>query len=192
MIILGIDPGSQVTGYGVIEADGRRRRLLEFGVVNARDKNDANLRLLEIHGRIGDLIERHLPDECAVEMPVYGNNPQSMLKLGRAQAAAILAALNRQLPVVQYTPKEVKKSVTGNGAATKEQVRYMVCTLLSMEVDTAMGLDSSDALAIGLCHAHRRGGPRSGGATKTWESFVRENPDRVLVRGSSGKRGRQS
>lgn len=176
MIVLGIDPGSRFTGYGVIDVE--QNHAIEFGVLNVSTLDDPHLRLQAVYERIGDVIERCLPDECAVEMPVYGSNAQAMLKLGRAQAAAILAALNRGLPVAQYTPKEVKKSVTGNGGAAKVQVRYMVCTLLSLDQTASMALDSSDALAIGLCHAHRRNGITTG-VSRTWEAFVRENPGRV-------------
>ena len=179
MIILGIDPGSRFTGYGVIDVGASSDRVLDYGVMRMVETADPHLRLHSIYNGIGEIIEQYLPDECAVEMPVYGKNAQSMLKLGRAQAAAILAALNRQLPVAQYTPKEIKKSVTGNGAASKEQVRYMVCSLLSIVNGQTMGLDSSDALAIGLCHAHRRNSLNPG-ISKTWDAFVRENPDRLL------------
>ena len=178
MIILGIDPGSRITGYGVIETTPAGDRAIDFGVLNVeREQKDPHLRLHAIYHRVDALIQEHLPDECAVEMPVYGRNAQSMLKLGRAQAAAILAAMNRSLPVSQYTPKEIKKSVTGNGAATKEQVRYMVCNLLRLADGHDMGLDSADALAIGLCHAHRR--DAADGVSKSWEAFVRENPGRI-------------
>ncbi len=180
MIILGIDPGSQVTGYGVVEVTNTSRAL-DFGVVNLAKVTDPHLKLAEIYRRVDALIEKYLPDECAIEMPVYGKNAQSMLKLGRAQAAAILAALNRQLPVAQYTPKEIKKSVTGNGAATKEQVRYMVCGLLEIDIELVNSLDSSDALAISLCHSHRRDQTASA-PSKTWEAFVRDNPHRVTGR----------
>ena len=119
------------------------------------------------------------PDECAVEMPVYGRNPQSMLKLGRAQAAAMLAVLNRQIPVTQYTPKEVKKSVTGNGNASKEQVGYMVRALLSIDEERKLNLDASDALATALCHAHRLTHSTRTRGYKDWASFLRANPGRV-------------
>ena len=126
MIILGVDPGSRFTGYGVVEVDGSATTVIEYGVFALDGRGDHHLKLREIYDSVTDVIERCKPDECAIEMPIYGKNAQSMLKLGRAQAAAILAALNRDIPVMQYTPKEVKKSVTGNGAASKEQVWYMV------------------------------------------------------------------
>jgi len=179
MIVLGIDPGSQFTGYGVIEVEDGGERVIEFGVLRLDETADHHLRLKDIYDRVTACIDRCMPDECAIEMPVYGRNPQSILKLGRAQAAAILAALNRQIPVAQYTPKEVKKSVTGNGSASKQQVWYMVRALLSIAESEEMALDASDALAVGLCHAHRGEiGTRS--KSESWEAFVRENPERIL------------
>lgn len=179
MIILGIDPGSRHTGYGVLEVVGKTERLVEYGVINLDAQDSHQLRLKQIYDRIMQVIERCPPDECAIEMPVYGSNPQSMLKLGRAQASVMLAVLNRGIPVTEYTPKEVKRSVTGNGNAAKEQVWYMVRSVLGIpETDGRPPLDASDALAVGLCHAHRAGN----GATqkfKSWESFVRANPGRI-------------
>jgi crossover junction endodeoxyribonuclease RuvC len=179
-VILGIDPGSRHTGYGVIRIAGAREQVVEYGVLHLDVTEDHQLRLKHIYDRLESVIARCLPDECAVEMPVYGRNPQSMLKLGRAQAAAMLAVLNRQIPVTQYTPKEVKRSVTGNGNASKEQVWYMVRSILSIGGDDPqLGLDASDALATGLCHVHRLS--RGGGARphKDWASFLRANPGRI-------------
>ncbi len=178
MRILGIDPGSQHTGYGLVEVDGGREKLLEQGTLHLDVTGEHQDRLKELYDRLTAVVERTLPDECAVEMPVYGKNPQSMLKLGRAQAAAMLVALNRQIPVTQYTPTEIKKSVTGNGGASKEQVAYMVRTLLHVGADEAMGLDASDALAVALCHAHRRA-QGSTSQHKNWSAFVRDNPGRL-------------
>lgn len=179
MIILGIDPGSRVTGYGVIACDRGSEHLIEFGVIRLRGEAHHHLRLKQIYDELLEVIERHNPDECAVEMPVYGSNAQSMLKLGRAQAAAMLAALNRQIPVAQYTPKEVKKSVTGNGNASKQQVWFMVRSILQVEsADEEMLHDASDALAVGLCHAHRDG-PEGQRTYADWSAFLRDNPGRV-------------
>ena len=176
MIILGIDPGTRHTGYGVVEVARREEAALDYGVLDLPPKLDHTLRLRRIYDAVEGLIERFLPDECAVEMPVYGQNAQSMLKLGRAQAAAMLAAANRDVPVTQYTPKEVKKAVVGNGNAAKEQVWFMVRTQLGLTEDK--GLDASDALAVALCHAHRvEQGPT--GKFKDWKSFVEANPGRV-------------
>ena len=194
-LILGIDPGSRQTGYGLLEIVNRRQRVVSFGVFDVSGEGSHARRLKCIYDHVYDLLKTHPPDECAVEMPVYGKNPQSMLKLGRAQAAAMMAALNRGVPVSEYTPKEVKSAVSGNGNATKKQVSYMVRALLSIDGKTDKMLDAYDALAVGLCHAHRLGSVVSGGSApangqapqtsggstqhKDWASFVRENPDRI-------------
>ncbi len=176
MIILGIDPGSRHTGYGVVAHDGAAHRLVEYGVLHLGATDAHELRLKQIYDRLTQVIERTLPDTCAVEMPVYGRNPQSMLKLGRAQAAAVLAVLNRQIPVTEYTPKQVKKAVTGNGNASKEQVSYMVRALLSMT--ETPGLDATDALAVALCHVHRQQGPTAPARYSDWNAFLRSHPER--------------
>ncbi len=182
MRILGIDPGSRVTGYGVIDFQRGKETLVEFGALKLDVEKSHELRLKQIYDRLTQVIERCKPDESAIEMPVYGRNPQSMLKLGRAQAAAMLAVLNREIPVVQYTPKEIKRSVCGNGNAAKEQVWFMVRSILAIRDDESAkdstSLDATDALAVAICHAHRQASP---GATKhkDWTSFIRDNPDRI-------------
>lgn len=179
MVVLGVDPGSLHTGYAVLNVVQNRQTLVEYGTLHLHKLNDHQLRLKHLFERLSDVIDRHLPDECAVEMPVYGKNPQSMLKLGRAQATAMLAALVREIPVQEYTPKEIKKSVTGNGNASKEQVWFMVRAILKIEeAQPKDGLDASDALAIALCHAQRKkfdAGPSYTG----WDAFLRANPDRA-------------
>lgn len=180
MIVLGIDPGSRFTGYGVVEVQGSRERIIDFGVLRLESKPNHQLRLKEVYDRISEVASRLCPDECAIEMPIYGSNPQSMLKLGRAQAAAMMAVLNLRIPVTEYTPKEVKKSVTGRGNASKEQVWYMVRAILSLEEDEKpMMLDASDALAVGLCHAHRLSSGSSVKRHGSWEAFLRANPNRI-------------
>ncbi|MEM1127528.1 MAG: crossover junction endodeoxyribonuclease RuvC [Bacteroidota bacterium] len=178
MIILGVDPGTRFAGYGVIAVEGRTERLVEYGVLDLDVHESHALRLKRIYDRISEVIDRCLPDECALEMPVYGRNPQSMLKLGRAQAAAMLAVLNRGIPATEYTPKEVKKSVTGKGNASKEQVAYMVGAILEAPDLSTTRLDAADALAVALCHAHRDRGGADGGTHKDWSSFLKANPNR--------------
>ncbi|MFW5972900.1 MAG: crossover junction endodeoxyribonuclease RuvC [Bacteroidota bacterium] len=180
MIVLGIDPGSRITGYGVVEHEGKTSSLVDFGVIDLSGEADHGRRLKQIYEGISRILEAYRPDACALEMPVYGKNPQSMLKLGRAQAAAMLAALNAGLDVVQYTPKEVKKSVTGNGNAAKEQVWFMVRAVLAMaDDDPVLKLDASDALAVCLCHAQRQsfGG---NGRYSGWGAFLNANPNRIV------------
>ncbi|HLT45609.1 MAG TPA: crossover junction endodeoxyribonuclease RuvC [Rubricoccaceae bacterium] len=176
MIVLGIDPGTRHTGYGVVEVAARKEAALDYGAVDLPPNLDHTLRLQRIYAAVLAVIDAHHPDECAVEMPVYGQDAQAMLKLGRAQAAVMLAAAHRGVPVTQYTPKEVKKAVVGNGNAAKEQVWYMVRAQLGLT--EPRGLDASDALAVALCHAHRvEQGPT--GKFKDWKSFVAANPRRV-------------
>ncbi len=177
MIVLGIDPGTQAAGFGVVETLGKKETVLDYGTIRMRSDMDHMLRLETIYNKVAALIEQHLPDECAVEMPFYGKNAQSMLKLGRAQAAVMLAATHRQVPIVQYTPAEIKKAVVGTGKAAKEQVWYMLCSQLGISEDR--GLDASDALGVALCHIRRIGAGPKPGAAKNWASFVAANPDRV-------------
>ena len=179
MIILGIDPGSRVTGYGAIEVVGSRQRVVAYGVLKPRVNEAHAMRLFRIHDGLLGILDEVKPDQCAIEMPVYARNAQSMLKLGRAQAAAMLAAMHREIPITEYTPKEVKKAVTGNGNASKEQVWFMVKKILTINEDR--GLDASDALAVGLCHCNRHQPTgRAGAAHRSWEAFVKANPGRVV------------
>lgn len=182
MIVLGIDPGTRHCGYGVLEVDrarpgGRRETVLDYGALHLRDGMDHTLRLKAIYERVVALVDEHHPDEAAVEMPFFGKNAQSMLVLGRAQAAVMLAAVHRQVPMAQYAPAEVKKAVTGKGQATKEQVWFMVRQQLGVTEDR--GLDASDALAVALCHVHRATSGPSAGAPKDWAAFIAANPGRV-------------
>jgi crossover junction endodeoxyribonuclease RuvC len=175
MRILGIDPGSRATGYGII--DGDDETLVATDVVRLDGTDEHPDRLKQIYDELTALIAEHAPTAFSIEMPVYGENPQSMLKLGRAQAAAMMAGLNADLSVAQYTPKEIKKSVTGNGNASKTQVRFMVASILSMEADD-LTHDAADALATALCH-NNRDAHDDGDSYTGWASFVDANPDRV-------------
>ena len=149
--VLGIDPGSRVTGFGVIDTDGRKSRHVESGVVRTGSGKFPE-RLGEIFRGIREVIEQHAPTQVAIEQVFVSRNPASALKLGQARGAAIAAAVTRDLPVFEYTPRSVKQALVGTGAADKEQVQHMVRILLSLP--GKMGLDESDALAIALCHAH--------------------------------------
>ena len=190
MIILGVDPGTLVTGYGVIEIRNGKRTMVACGMVRNRPDRSMPLRLKAIYEELAKVIDTHQPDEFAIESAFYGKNAQSALKIGHARGVSILAAVLRQLPTSEYAPREVKNAVTGNGAATKQQVRYMVRSILGLD-EAPKGLDVTDALAVAICHSYRRRGPalqkrrRSRSSLKdggSWGAFVREHPDRILRR----------
>lgn len=182
-IIIGVDPGTQVMGYGVISIKNAQIELIQYGVIKLNKYTTHQLKLKKIFERITQLVEEYLPDEMAIEDPFYGKNAQSMLKLGRAQGVAMAAALARDVPIVEYSPKKVKQSVTGNGNATKEQVAYMLEKILKMELSREF-LDATDGIAIAICHHYHANSPASSTATKKdkkggWGAFVSENPDRM-------------
>ncbi len=176
-IILGVDPGTRFMGYGLIAIQKKEMKLLQYGVINLSKYSNHEIKLKKIFERITQLIEEYLPDEMALEAPFYGKNVQSMLKLGRAQGVAMAAALAREIPIVEYAPKKVKMSVTGNGNASKEQVAHMLRILLKFDQDPEQLLDATDALGVAVCHFYQEGAPKSSG--KSWSSFIAENPGRV-------------
>jgi crossover junction endodeoxyribonuclease RuvC len=149
-IILGIDPGTNVMGYGLIQCIKSSINLIQFGVIHLSKYENHELKLKKIFDRTSELIDQYHPDEVALEAPFYGKNIQSMLKLGRAQGVAMASALSKEIPINEYAPKRVKQSVTGNGNASKEQVAAMIQTLLKFE-DAPKLLDATDALAVALC-----------------------------------------
>ncbi|HMB41191.1 MAG TPA: crossover junction endodeoxyribonuclease RuvC [Balneolaceae bacterium] len=185
--ILGIDPGSRATGYAIIEQHNTSYNVIECSVLRMHKMDTHTERLQFIFDEISALIREYHPDECAIETPVYGVDPLAMLKLGRAQAAAILAITNEKLPVAEYYPKAVKKAIAGNGNASKQQVAFMLHKVLQIDTDGLTG-DATDALAVAWCHITNRGVP-SGSATgkkmhqnnskSSWAKFVEENPDRI-------------
>lgn len=177
-IILGIDPGTNVMGYALIITEGKQYKLLQYGVIHLKKYGTHELKLKKIFERITGILEEYLPDSVALEAPFYGANVQSMLKLGRAQGVAMAAALAREIPITEYSPKKVKQSVTGNGNASKEQVAAMLQTLFKLEEIPKM-LDATDALAVALCHHFHEGRIQSRGRAAGWKSFIEENPGRV-------------
>ncbi|MFC5408197.1 crossover junction endodeoxyribonuclease RuvC [Larkinella bovis] len=183
-IILGVDPGTQIAGYGVIGVRKDQMRMLQYGVIHLSKYSTHELKLKKLFERMLQLIEEHLPDEMAIEDPFFGKNVQAMLKLGRAQGVVMAAALSRSIPIVEYAPRRVKQSVTGNGNAAKEQVAQMVGHLLQADLDPEF-FDATDALAIAICHHFHKGaipGTKSSGKkTKkgAWSAFVEENPTRL-------------
>ena len=180
-IILGIDPGTVIMGYGIIEITDQKIFLLEMGVLKLQSRKDAYERLQLIHNRVAELIQKFKPDSFAIEAPFYGKNVQSMLKLGRAQGVAIAAAMQAAIPVTEYSPKKVKQSITGNGNADKLQVWKMLerLTIIKEKPD---GFDASDALAVAICH-HFQSGSALQTATqkfKGWDDYVVKNASKVI------------
>lgn len=175
-IILGLDPGTNITGYGIICVTGSNVKLVQFGVIQLGKTGEHSIKLKKIFDKVIHLIEEYHPDEMALEAPFFGKNVQSMLKLGRAQGVAMSAALSREIPIVEYAPKKVKQSVTGNGNASKEQVARMLMQVFQIK-EVPKLLDATDALAVALCHHFQKGQVKS--KTKSWEGFVKENPDRI-------------
>ena len=184
-IILGIDPGTLMMGYGIIEVYNNTPRLKEMNVLKLSGKKDNHERLQLIHQKILCLIEEHRPDEFAIEAPFFGKNVQSMLKLGRAQGVAIAAAMSANLSVTEYSPKKVKQSITGNGNADKEQVWKMLQRILLIR-EKPRHYDATDALAVAICH-HFQSNNKIPVSSKlktkhkkvSWEQFVRQNPARL-------------
>ena len=179
-IIIGIDPGTNVMGYGILGIHGKKPELIALGVVKLNKFDSLYLRLLRIHERVLGLVEQFLPDEMAIEAPFFGKNVQSMLKLGRAQGVAMAAALSRDIPITEYEPRKIKMAITGNGAASKEQVREMLRRILDIAPEKLdIELDATDALAAALCHHYELSRPVSLAGPKSWKDFIAKNPDRV-------------
>lgn len=176
-IILGIDPGTNVMGYGVVESKGTALKLLSLGVIKLGNLDDHMLKLKKIFEQTISLIDQYNPDELAVEAPFFGKNVQSMLKLGRAQGVAIAAALSHSLPVFEYSPRKIKQSITGKGSASKEQVAAMLQNLLHFE-QLPNYLDATDGLAAAVCHYFQRGKPGPVKSYSGWKAFLKENPGR--------------
>ncbi len=181
-IILGIDPGTIIMGYGLIEIRGTTIHMIEMNVLKLSAKKDAYEKLEEIHNKIRQLINLHKPDYFAIEAPFFGKNVQSMLKLGRAQGVAIAAAMQAGLTVNEYSPKKIKQSITGNGNADKGQVMKMLQHLLKFEQDPRY-MDASDALAVAVCHHFQQNNlSQATGGTKLakgWKEFLAKNPARI-------------
>lgn len=178
-IILGLDPGTTVTGYGIICVNGRQIRLVKYGVIRLGKAGTHEGKLKKIFDEVLKLLDEFTPDEVALEAPFYGKNVQSMLKLGRAQGVAMAAALSRQIPITEYAPKKVKQAVTGNGNASKEQVARTLLQQFGIR-QTPHLLDATDALAVALCH-HGSKHNLSGSASKkiSWRNFVELHPHRI-------------
>ena len=189
-IILGIDPGTNVMGYGVIRVEGNKAEMVSMGVIDLRKMNDPYLRLGHIFERVTGIIDSFLPDEMAIEAPFFGKNVQSMLKLGRAQGVAIAAAIQRDIPIHEYAPLKIKMAITGNGQASKEQVAGMLTRLLKLNTDELpQFLDATDALGAAYCHFMQMGRPVSEANYRGWKDFVNKNQNRLCKRPSTSAEG---
>ena len=179
-IILGIDPGTTVMGYGIIHVKGKEIKMLNFGIIQLQKLPTHPDKLKRIFDRLDGLIKEYKPDEMAIEAPFFGKNVQSMLKLGRAQGVAIGASLLHNVPFEEYTPRRIKQAITGSGAATKEQVAIMLQKLLKFK-EMPKFLDATDGLAVALCHHFSKGiGEHNKSKSSDWGSFIKNNPGRKL------------
>lgn len=179
-IIIGIDPGTNVMGYGILGVKAKKPMLIALGVIKLDRFESHYLRLRRIYDRVLSLTEQYLPDEMAIEAPFFGKNVQSMLKLGRAQGVAMAAALSRDVPITEYEPSKIKMAITGTGAASKEQVREMLRRILSIPAESLdIELDATDALGAALCHFYESSKPAIAKGPRSWKDFIARNPDRV-------------
>lgn len=181
-IIMGIDPGTNVMGYGVIKCLGKKAEMIAMGVIDMRKESDPYLKLGHIFQRVTGIIDEYLPDEIAIEAPFFGKNVQSMLKLGRAQGVAIAAAIQHSVPIHEYAPMKIKMALTGTGGASKEQVSGMLQRILKIDNDDMPKfMDATDALAAAYCHFIQITSPLGaiGGKCKDWKDFALKNKDRI-------------
>ena len=177
-IILGIDPGTTIMGFGVIRIKGKSMEFVQLNELNLTKYSDHYLKLKLIFERTIELIDTYHPDAIAIEAPFFGKNVQSMLKLGRAQGVAMAAGLSREVPITEYLPKKIKMAITGNGNASKEQVAKMLQNMLGLKT-LPKNLDATDGIAAAVCHFYNQDKP---GADKTytgWSSFVNQNQDKI-------------
>jgi crossover junction endodeoxyribonuclease RuvC len=186
MIILGVDPGTLITGLGVIEERNGKLKVLEVDIVRNRSDYSMPVRLKSIYATLCAVIDRYHPDEFAIETAFYGKNVQSAMKLGHARGVSILAAVNHEIPTAEYSPREVKRAVVGSGAASKDQVSYMVQSILNLKSPPKF-YDATDALAVAICHYHRSIKTRRGRKTSanlkkpvgSWKAYVQAHPEKL-------------
>lgn len=177
-IILGIDPGTTIMGFGILKVKDKKMNLVQMNELNLTKYKDHYLKLKLVFERTISLIEEYSPDEIAIEAPFFGKNVQSMLKLGRAQGVAMAAGLSREIPITEYSPKKIKKSITGNGNASKEQVAKMLQNLLAIK-NLPKNLDATDGLAAAVCHFYNSNSVLDGKKYSGWSSFVKKNKDKI-------------
>ncbi|MCK0123866.1 crossover junction endodeoxyribonuclease RuvC [Gelidibacter sp. F2691] len=177
-IILGIDPGTTIMGFGLIKVVGKSMSFLQMNELDLKKYDDHYLKLKLIFERTIELIDTHHPDEIAIEAPFFGKNVQSMLKLGRAQGVAMAAGLSREIPITEYSPKKIKMAITGSGNASKEQVAKMLQSVLGLK-SLPKNLDATDGLAAAVCHHYNEGRVEIGKSYTGWDAFVKQNESRV-------------
>ena len=179
-IILGIDPGTNLMGYGVLRVVGQKAQAVALGVIDLRKFGDGYLKLGHIYERVAGIIDSYLPDELAIEAPFFGKNVQSMLKLGRAQGVAIAAAIQHDVPIHEYAPMKIKMALTGNGGASKEQVAGMLQRILHLDAEQMkQHFDATDALAAAYCHFMQSSRPQSQAGYRSWKDFALKNKERI-------------
>jgi crossover junction endodeoxyribonuclease RuvC len=177
-IILGIDPGTTIMGFGLIRVKKREMKLIQMHELQLKKYDNHYLKLHQIFERTLGLIEEYNPDQIAIEAPFFGKNVQSMLKLGRAQGVAMAAGLYREVPITEYSPKKIKMAITGNGNASKEQVAKMLQSLFKIK-ELPKNLDATDGLAAAVCHFFNQGRPEKTNSYSGWQAYVNQNPKKV-------------
>lgn len=177
MIIFGVDPGTLITGYGIIQYKNNEVSYIKSGIINLKNLETLTEKISVIYNELSDLLKIYKPDEFAIETAFYGKNVQSAMKIGYVRGVALLAAVHSSVPSKEYSPREIKKAITGKGAAAKEQVQYMILRLLNIEKEIKR-MDESDALAIAVCHAFKL--KTSAHKSSTWKDFVLSNPGRII------------
>ncbi len=177
-LILGIDPGTNLMGYGIIQGTGKIPVYIDMGVIDLKKSGDHYMKLRKIYEGTINLMEKYLPDEVAIEAPFFGKNVQSMLKLGRAQGVAMAAVLARDVPVFEYAPRKIKMAITSAGNASKEQVAAILVRMFDLK-EIPRNLDATDGLAAAVCHFYQKDLIRNKSASKSWEAYIRRNPGKV-------------
>ena len=179
-VILGIDPGTNLMGYGVLKVIDNMAQMVTMGVIDLRKYGDAYLKLGHIFERVTGIIDSYLPDEMAIEAPFFGKNVQSMLKLGRAQGTAIAAAIHHGVPIHEYAPMKIKVAITGQGQASKEQVAGMLQRILKIDKkDMCDFMDATDALGVAYCHFLQLNRPETQVHYRSWKDFMNKNQERI-------------
>ena len=177
-IILGIDPGTNIMGFGIIKSVKEEINLIQYGIISFKKEASHQIKLKKIFERVSELISEYKPDEIAIEAPFFGKNVQSMLKLGRAQGAAMAAGLQKEVPIFEYAPKKIKQSVTGNGNSSKEQLARFLMKLLNFRHEKSKKFDATDAIGAAVCHHMQK--DFSSKKSSNWNQFVTKNKDRII------------